>query len=111
MSKAARFQRHRIMAILSGVLAIAACQCSRAQVPTGDQAASSTSENGVAATPNAAESSSGSQTESAAPQNLSLGSTRAPRGRCDLISAPLSCLGDISRDQAGIWTAPARWKG
>jgi membrane-associated phospholipid phosphatase len=109
--KAAQFHRHRMIAILSGALAIAVCQCGWAQVSTDDEAASSAPENGAAATPNAAESSSRSHTESAAPQNIGLGSTGTLRGRCDLVPAPLSCLGDISRDQAGIWTAPARLRG
>jgi membrane-associated phospholipid phosphatase len=30
---------------------------------------------------------------------------------CDLVSSTLTCLGDVFRDQAGIWTAPARLRG
>ena len=30
---------------------------------------------------------------------------------CDLVSGPLECIGDVFRDQAGIWTAPARLRG
>jgi len=30
---------------------------------------------------------------------------------CDLVSGPLECIGDIFRDQGGIWTAPARLRG
>lgn len=99
------------IAIISGVLAIAACQCSWAQLATSEGPASSASEHAAAAPPHVAESSSRSQTESQAPQNIGLGSVATTRARCDLISAPLTCISDISRDQAGIWTAPARLRG
>ena len=37
--------------------------------------------------------------------------SRAAGTTCDLASAPLTCVGDVFRDQAGIWTAPARLRG
>jgi len=92
---------------------MAVCQCGWAQAATVEGSASSTSsgsESAPAAAPSAAESSSRSQTKSPT-EHVDLGSTAIPRGRCDLISAPLSCVSDISRDQAGIWTAPARLRG
>ncbi len=30
---------------------------------------------------------------------------------CDLVSSTLTCLADVFRDQAGIWTAPTRLRG
>lgn len=30
---------------------------------------------------------------------------------CDLVSSTLTCFADVFRDQAGIWTAPARLRG
>ena len=106
-----RFSRFSIVAIISGVLTIGACQSVWAQVASLEEPASAASENGVAASPNGAESSSPLQKAPPAPQNISLDSAGTPRSRCDLISAPLNCLGDISRDQAKIWTAPARLRG
>jgi membrane-associated phospholipid phosphatase len=98
-------------AILSGTLMIAACQCSWAQVATSEEPGSSALENAAAASSIIAEGSSSSQTESQAPKKAGPGSVAATRARCDLISAPLTCISDISRDQAGIWTAPARLRG
>ena len=37
----------------------------------------------------------------------SQGASTAAHG-CDIISAPLTCIGDVFHDQAGIWTSPAR---
>ena len=37
--------------------------------------------------------------------------TQSAGSTCDLASAPLRCFGDVFRDQAGIWTAPARLRG
>jgi membrane-associated phospholipid phosphatase len=106
-----RFYRFGIAVVVSGVLAIGACQCSWAQVATPEEPASSASENTAAALPTGARSSSASQKASPMPESIGLDSIAAARGRCDLISAPLACLRDISRDQAGIWTAPARLRG
>lgn len=111
MVNVCRFSRFSIAAIISGVLALGACQCSWAQVATIEEPASPASENSAAASPTGAESSSPSQEVSPAPKSIGLDSIAAARGRCDLISAPLACVGDISRDQAGIWTAPARLRG
>lgn len=106
-----RFSRFSIAAIISGVLTIGACQSAWAQVATVEEPASAASQNGVAASPNDAESSSLSQKANSSRENIGLDSIGTARGRCDLISAPLTCIGDISRDQAGIWTAPARLRG
>ena len=111
MRNASQLYRLSIVAIISGVLTIAACQCSWAQVATSEEPASSAPENPATASFNVAESSSRSQTESQASQNIGLGSVATTSARCDLISAPLTCIEDISRDQAGIWTAPARLRG
>src|SRR5438270_11169764 len=111
MVNACRFYRLTIIAILSGVLSFAACQRSWAQVAVAEAPASSAVENSAAASPHVAESSSPAQKASPAPANIGFGSIAAARGRCDLISAPLACVNDISRDQAGIWTAPARLRG
>ena len=99
------------VAIILGALVIAACQCSWAQIATPEEPASSASENAAAASPIVAESSSPSQTKSQAPEKAGSGSVATTRASCDLISAPLTCIRDISRDQAGIWTAPARLRG
>jgi membrane-associated phospholipid phosphatase len=107
---ACQFYRRGVIAIISGGLAIAVCQCSWAQIATPGEPASSASENAAAPSPTVAESSSSSQTRSQAPDTGS-GSVATTRARCDLISAPLTCMSDISRDQAGIWTAPARLRG
>ena len=102
-----RFHRLNISAILLGLLVIFICPSTRAQVSASDEPAS---EN-TAASPLPAESSSNSQRESQTQESVGLNPTQALRDGCDLISAPLACLSDISRDQAGIWTAPARLRG
>ena len=88
------------------------CPATQAQVSASDVSASGepVSEN-TATLPLGAESSSSSQRESPARQSAGVNPSQASRGACDLISAPLACLGDIPRDQAGIWTAPARLRG
>lgn len=103
--------RFSIVAIISGILAMASCQCICAQVATDEEPPSASFEKAAADSPKVGESSSRSQTESQAPENIGLASLGTARGRCDLISAPLSCIRDVSRDQAGIWTAPARLRG
>lgn len=111
MRNASQLYRLIMVAIISGVLTIAVCQCSWAQVAASVEPASPAAEHTAAASPDVSESSSRSQTESQAPENIGLGSIGTARGRCDLISAPLTCVSDISRDQARIWTAPARLRG
>jgi len=37
--------------------------------------------------------------------------TQSAGSTCDLASTALRCFGDVFRDQAGIWTAPARLRG
>src|SRR4029077_3579291 len=95
-------------AILWVALVIAVCPSAWAQVATTDESAS---ENTAAASSGTADSSSRSQTESRIPQSIAPGVSRATSAPCDLASAPLGCLSDVGRDQAGIWTAPARLRG
>jgi membrane-associated phospholipid phosphatase len=107
---APRFQSPHITAILLGVLAISICPSARAQAPA---TAPPASENKGAVSSDASDSSSNppAQSPTQAPENHGVNPTQAIRGVCDLVSGPLACFRDISRDQAGIWTAPARLRG
>lgn len=48
---------------------------------------------------------------SQAPPTTAPSASRSTGTPCDLVSAPLTCIGDIAHDQAGIWTAPLRLRG
>jgi membrane-associated phospholipid phosphatase len=48
---------------------------------------------------------------SQAPASVVPAVSRPPGTACDLVSGPLACIGDIFRDQRGIWTAPVRLRG
>ena len=105
MRSAPQFHRLDIPAILLGVFVMAISPSIRAQVIAPDGPASE----GTASVSSAAsaDSSSASQGETQAQQGI-LNPSRTGRGSCDLVSGPLTCLSDIWRDQAGIWTAPIR---
>lgn len=100
--------RVHIPAILFGVLVISICPSIRAQVPLSGEPAS---DDTAATSSGTAESSSSSQIQSHAPGKIGLSLSQTVRGTCDLVSGPLTCLADISRDERGIWTAPARLRG
>lgn len=100
--------RVHIPAILFGVLVISICPSIRAQVALSGETAS---DDTAATSSGPAENSSSSPVQSPAPGKIGLSPSQTVRGTCDLVSGPLTCLADISRDQAGIWTAPARLRG
>jgi len=102
------FYRLHIPAILLSVLAVSICPSAWAQVAASDEPAP---ENGATVSSNAAEGSSGSPAQSQTQASGNTGPGHTIRRACDLVSAPLACLRDISRDQAGIRTAPARLLG
>lgn len=110
MRSAFQFHWVKSFATLVAIAAIFGCPSSWAQASAPDVAASgeTASENSAAPTTNI---SSSPQTEAPAPPSVGLNSAQALRRTCDLISSPLACFGDVSRDQAGIWTAPARLRG
>jgi membrane-associated phospholipid phosphatase len=102
-----RFLRINIAIISLGMLAICLCPSARAQVALSGERSDNTGPTPA----DSLESSSSSQTQSQLPTNIGLSHSQTVRGGCDLASALLACLTDISRDQAGIWTAPARLRG
>jgi membrane-associated phospholipid phosphatase len=108
---------------------MAMCPSTRAQVPISAQAPASTQDasasldtlNTAPLPSDAAATLPIPQTQSQAPPSQAPSNqapasvepavSRAPGTACDLVSGPLACIGDIFRDQRGIWTAPVRLRG
>ena len=112
-----RFHRLGIPIIPLVALLIAICPSTQAQVPAFAQdsmqeaLASLDTVNTQPLPSNAEGTLSIPQTESQAPASVGPAVSRAAGTSCDLVSGPLTCVGDILRDQRGIWTAPARLRG
>jgi membrane-associated phospholipid phosphatase len=103
--------------ILLAALVMAACTPAKAQVSTSEGSASLDSANAddsvntAPLTSGDGATSSISQTDTQVHVNIGPSVSRAAGARCDLVSALLTCMGDMFRDQAGIWSAPARLRG
>jgi membrane-associated phospholipid phosphatase len=110
VGRAFRFHRLNLPAILLSLFVISVCPLAWAQASAPNASTGETAPENSAALPLGPENHSNAQKDAPFP-NIGLNSTAGLRGGCDLISAPLACLSDISRDQAGIWTAPARLRG
>jgi hypothetical protein len=102
-----RFHRLNISIMSLGMFALCICPSIRAEAAVSGE----TSDNTGPTALGSVKSSSSSQAQSQAPGNIGLSHSQTMRGGCDLASAPLACLADISRDQRAIWTAPARLHG
>lgn len=117
MRTAFRFHRLGIAAIPLAALLIAMCPSGKAQVPVSssasalEQSASGDSVNTALVPYSPGETLPTSQAKSQSPSNIGPPVSRVARTSCDIASAPLRCFGDVFRDQAGIWTAPARLRG
>jgi membrane-associated phospholipid phosphatase len=106
----------RFKSMMLGVLLLALAPAVRAQ-SSFDSAPIADSAIAPNALPQTASSPSGSQTQ--APAATTAAQTQAGAhtttqltgNTCDLISNPLTCLGDVLHDQRGIWTAPAHLRG
>lgn len=97
------------------LLAIGFCASAGAQVSTQGLASErSASAYGLNARPlpsGAVDASSIPQSEVQGSPSVGPSVSHTVRNVCDLVSAPLTCVGDMLHDQAGIWTAPARLRG